>query len=590
VTAPDLVAENRRLRAEIAVREAERDQTQGRLAALVGETSAAIIELDLDGLVQLWNPAAEDLFGWTAEEVLGLPNPTVPREDYTERLADLAAGSVMHRAPGRRRRKDGTSIDVEISTAVLRRPDGEAFGFIGVLSDTTERVLLEQELRQAAFHDSLTGLANRALLRTRLDAAGTAPSALLLLDLDGFKGVNDALGHAQGDEVLRQVARRIRASCRPTDLVARLGGDEFVVLVDGGEDRAVPLAKRLLRVLAQPVDLGEREVGLGCSIGIAYPSAASSESALRDADIAMYAAKARGKGCFAVFEPPMRAAVLERAGLVEDLRVALADNEFALRYHPVIDTRTHAIVGLEALLRWNHPTRGELSPLLFVPLAEESGLIVEMGEWVLREACNQLRDWHRDLPEQRRLTVSVNLSALQLHVPDLLERVRTVLEDTGLAPRRLVLELTESVLVENVEDAVQVLERLRALGVRLAMDDFGAGYSSLRYLKELPFDFVKLDRGLIDGIDRDPSALALADAVLAFLHRLGLRVVAEGIETPGQLAALQQLGCDLAQGYLVARPLLAEEVLPLLTGGWPQAPLAPLRSIASARVGVDHPA
>ena len=587
MTASDLVAENRRLRAEIAAREDERDQTMGRLAALVGETTAAIIELDRDGRVQLWNPAAEDLFGWTTDEVIGRLNPTVPRDGYAERLAGLAAGDVLHRAAARRLRKDGTSIDVEISTAVLRRPDGEAFGYIGVLTDTTERVLLEQELRQAAFHDSLTGLANRALLRTRLDATGLAPSALLLLDLDGFKGVNDALGHAQGDEVLRQVARRIRGSCRPSDLVARLGGDEFVVLVDGGEDRAVPLAKRLLRVLAQPVDLGERDVGLGCSIGIAYPSAASSESALRDADIAMYAAKARGKGCYAVFEPPMRAAVLERAGLVEDLRVALADDELTLRYHPVIDTRTRAIVGLEALLRWNHPTRGELSPLLFVPLAEESGLIVEMGEWVLREACNQLRDWHRDLPDQRRLTVSVNLSALQLHVPDLVERVRAVLEETGLAPRRLVLELTESVLVEDIEGAVQVLERLRTLGVRLAMDDFGAGYSSLRYLKQLPFDFVKLDRGLIDGIDRDPSALALADAVLAFLHRLGLRAVAEGIETPGQLSALQQLGCELAQGYLVARPLLAEEVLPLLTGGWPHPPLPPQRD---GRVGADHPA
>ena len=563
--------ENASMHTALVSRDADRERTVGRLSALVSEAPVAIVELDLEGRVRLWNPAAEDMFGWTAEEVLGKVNPSVEAEGYEERLSALASGEVVHRVAARRLRKDGTAIDVELSTAVLRHPDGRPFGYIGVMADITERLLLEQELRQAAHTDPLTGLANRAALSERLATPGLAPAALLLLDLDGFKAVNDALGHAAGDEVLRRVGVRLRRSCRPGDFVARLGGDEFVVLVDGAQDRVVPLAKRLLRVLDEPVELEDRELALGCSIGIAYPSATGVDTALRDADIAMYAAKARGKGCFRVFEHSLRDAVLDRNELAEDLRIALAESQLTLRYHPVVDVRTRHVLGLEALLRWNHPTRGELSPLLFVPLAEESGLIVEMGEWVLREACAQLRDWHRDLPSHRRLTVSVNLSAVQLHHPDLVGRIRAILEDTGLPPRRLVLELTESVLVDDIGDAVDVLTQLRALGVRLAMDDFGAGYSSLRYLKRLPFDFVKLDQGLLEGVDRDPAALALADAVLGLLARLGLRTVAEGIETAGQLAVVEQLGCELGQGFLGSQPLLPEEVPGLLTGGWAHA-------------------
>jgi diguanylate cyclase (GGDEF)-like protein/PAS domain S-box-containing protein len=554
--------ENASMHTALVSRDADRERTVGRLSAVVSEAPVAIVEVDLEGRVRLWNPAAEDMFGWTAEDVLGEPNPSVEVEGYDDRLAVLARGDVVHRAAARRLRKDGTTIDVELSTAVLRHPDGRPFGYIGVMADITERLLLEQELRRAAHSDSLSGQANRAALNDRLGTPGLAPAALLLIDLDGFKAVNDALGHSAGDEVLRRVGDRLRRSCRPGDFVVRLGGDEFVVLVEGGEDRAVPLSKRLLRVLADPFELEERELVLGCSIGIAYPSVTGVDSALRDA-------------------------VLERNELADDLRYALGDNQLSLRYHPVVDVRTRAVVGLEALLRWNHPTRGELSPLLFVPLAEESGLIVEIGDWVLREACTQLRAWHRDLPSHRRLTVSVNLSAIQLHQADLVERVQAILDETGLPPRRLVLELTESVLVDNVEDAVAVLTRLRALGVRLAMDDFGAGYSSLRYLKRLPFDFVKLDQGLLEGVDRDPAALALADAVLGLLARLGLRTVAEGIETAGQLAVVEQLGCGLGQGYLVAKPLLPEEVPSLLAGGWTSTVVPPQRA---AHLGLAEPA
>jgi diguanylate cyclase (GGDEF)-like protein len=451
---------------------------------------------------------------------------------------------------------------------------GDQLTSTAVVRDVTARVALERELRHAAFHDLLTGLANRALLRDRLDVlAVDAPVSLLLLDLDGFKAVNDSLGHQVGDEVLLEVSRRLARSCRPSDLLVRLGGDEFVVLVAGDQDWAVALAERFLKLLSDPIALADRDVTLGCSIGIATPSEQGPDGILRDADIAMYVAKSKGKGRYQIFAPALRDGVLDKASLVGDLRSAVTRGELFLRYHPVIDIRSRAIVGVEALLRWNHPRRGELSPMLFVPLAEESGAIHEIGDWVLLEACAELRRMQELMPAGSTMTVSVNLSAVQLHSPGLVERVQEILDQTGVEPRRLVLELTESVLVDDVEDAVRVLSRLRSIGVRLALDDFGAGYSSLRYLKRLPFDFVKLDKGLLDGITLDPAALALVDAVLSLLTRLGLRSCAEGIETLGQLAVIESVGCELGQGFLVAKPLLPAELARLLVDGWSAAPV-----------------
>jgi diguanylate cyclase (GGDEF)-like protein/PAS domain S-box-containing protein len=566
--------ENAALHTALVTRGAERERALGRLTAVLGEVPAAIVELDVEGRVRSWNPAAEEMFGWTANEVIGSFSPTVDPETVEQGLADLQRGEVVHRQHERRRRKDGSVIDVEVSNAVLTDADGRPFGYIGVISDVTHRVALERELRHAAYHDPLTGLANRALLRERLDECSGVPVSLLLLDLDGFKAVNDSLGHQLGDEVLLEVSRRLARACRPTDLLVRLGGDEFVALVEGDRDRAIALAERFLKILSEPIALADRELALGCSIGIASPSGNAADSVLRDADIAMYVAKTKGKGRYQVFEPSLRVEVLDRTMLAEDLRSAVAAGQLALRYHPVIDVRSRKVVAFEALLRWNHPTRGELSPLLFIPLAEESGAIHEIGDWVLREACAELRRMHELLPVDSRMTVSVNLSAVQLHAPGLVERVQQILEQTGLEPRRLVLELTESVLVEDVEDAVRILGRLRSIGVRLALDDFGAGYSSLRYLKRLPFDFVKLDKGLLEGINHDPAALALVDAVLGLLNRLGLRTCAEGIETAGQLAVIESLGCELGQGFLVAKPLLPADLARLLVDGWP-APQLP---------------
>jgi EAL domain-containing protein (putative c-di-GMP-specific phosphodiesterase class I) len=337
--------------------------------------------------------------------------------------------------------------------------------------------------------------------------------------------------------VLLEVSRRLARSCRPSDLLVRLGGDEFVVLVAGDQDWAVALAERFLKLLSDPIALADRDVTLGCSIGIATPSEQGPDGILRDADIAMYVAKSKGKGRYQIFAPALRDGVLDKASLVGDLRSAV--------------------------------TRGEL----FLRLAEESGAIHEIGDWVLLEACAELRRMQELMPAGSTMTVSVNLSAVQLHSPGLVERVQEILDQTGVEPRRLVLELTESVLVDDVEDAVRVLSRLRSIGVRLALDDFGAGYSSLRYLKRLPFDFVKLDKGLLDGITHDPAALALVDAVLSLLTRLGLRSCAEGIETLGQLAVIESVGCELGQGFLVAKPLLPAELARLLVDGWSAAPV-----------------
>ncbi|GAC1607597.1 MAG: hypothetical protein NVS3B26_01430 [Mycobacteriales bacterium] len=578
--------ENAALHTALVARDAERERALGRLTVVMGEVPAAIVELDLDGRIRMWNQAAEDMFGWSVGEVLGRLNPTVDADAYAEGLAELQRGEVVHRQLARRRRKDGSLIDVEMSSAVLTDAQGAAFGYIGVISDVTDRVMLERELRHAAFHDPLTGLPNRALLRDRLDAvAGRVDVSLLLLDLDGFKAVNDSLGHGVGDQVLLEVSRRLARSCRPSDLLVRLGGDEFVALVEGEPERAVTLAGRFLEILAEPIGLDDRDVTLGCSIGIASPSEHGGDSALRDADIAMYVAKSKGKGRYQIFEPALRESVLDRSALSEDLLGAVAGHQLSLRYHPVIDVRARTVVAFEALLRWEHPTRGELSPMVFIPLAEESGVIHEIGGWVLREACAEMARVRDILPCGADMTVSVNLSAVQLHSAGLVGQVRGILAETGLDPHQLVLELTESVLVDDVVEASKVLGQLRTAGVRLAMDDFGAGYSSLRYLKRLPFDFVKLDKGLLEGVDRDPAALALVDAVLGLLNRLGLRTCAEGIETAAQLAVVESLGCELVQGFVVTQPMRAAELRALLVNGW-EAPALP--APREGRVRVSH--
>lgn len=567
--------ENAQLHTALVARGAEQRQALDRLAALVSQAPVAILEVDLSGRVRSWNPAAVRIFGWTSDEVLGRANPIVDPAAYDAWVADLSGrAGAARRSDVRRRHKDGRDVDVTVSSAPLHDGDGSVTGYIAVFEDVTDRVVLERELRHAALHDPLTGLPNRALLRQQLERRGggpTRPGALLLLDLDGFKVVNDTLGHGAGDLVLVEVARRLLAESRSGDVVARLGGDEFVMVVAQGED-VRGMADRLVGVLAEPVSVLGHEVDLGCSIGIKDLAADGSvDAVLRDADLAMYAAKALGKGGYRVFEPALLDAAVLNDQTVRDLRRAVPEQQLELRWHPVVDVHSYDVLGLEALLRWQHPVRGELEPAAFVAAAEQTGLVVPIGAWVLQAGCEQAQRWRREVPAAADLTVSVNVSPVQLRSPRIVDTVRAALVDSGLPPPALVLELTEDVLVDDVELAVATLADLRGLGVRLALDDFGAGYSSLRYLKRLPVDLVKLDRMLLDGLEQDPAALALVDGVLTLLRRLGLTAVAEGIDAPSQLAVLQALQCPAGQGYLFSPPLPAHAVPELLRVGRPSS-------------------
>jgi diguanylate cyclase (GGDEF)-like protein len=442
-----------------------------------------------------------------------------------------------------------------------------------------ERDRGRRELAHQAFHDSLTGLPNRAMLSARLEravsgagepAAGTL--AVLLLDLDGFKAVNDSLGHDAGDRLLVVVAERLLDCVRPGDLVARLGGDEFVILLDRltGTTEAVAVAERVLHRLAEPVLVEGRELPVRTSVGIAIGASGAgagdqfAQDLLRDADVAMYYAKRQGTHRWRLFEPAMRDDAMERLTLEADLQHALERDEFVLLYQPVVELDSGRIVGAEALLRWRHPTRGLLPPAAFLPLVEELGLMVPVGYRVLHRACAAAVLWPGGpVPP----TVSVNLSGTQLADPGLVAQVNDALRATGLPPRRLTLELTESLLVDDTRQNLAALAELRALGIRLAIDDFGTGYSSLSYLRQFPVDQLKIDKSFVEGIPGDQEASALAEAILALATALRLQPVAEGLETTGQLAALRALRCQLGQGELFARPLPEADLVALLERG-----------------------
>ena len=439
-----------------------------------------------------------------------------------------------------------------------------------VLASGIERSRAEADARRRALTDTLTGLPNRDLFRDRLTAAlararrGAPAPAVLLLDFDQFKVLNDSLGHHAGDALLRAIAPRLRGALRATDTVARLGGDEFVVLADaaGDEDTALELAERLEAAIAAPVEIGEATLHTSASIGVALATRVSdADSLLRDADAAMYAAKRRGRGRVEVFGAPLRDEALRRLELEQDLRRAVDKGELHLEYQPVRDLAGGPVFGCEALLRWTHPVHGAVSPAEFIAVAEESGQILSIGRWALRTACAEAAGWPGDA------CVGVNLSARQLTDPDLRRHVTEALRDAGLPPERLVLEITESVLVEHDEGPLEVLAELRAMGVLISLDDFGTGYSSLSYLRRIPLDSVKFDRAFVSDLGKEPSAAALIEAVVRMAHALGLRVVAEGIETAEQQQALRRLGADLAQGWHLGRPARADAIAAWLAAG-----------------------
>jgi diguanylate cyclase (GGDEF)-like protein len=433
---------------------------------------------------------------------------------------------------------------------------------------------------EQGFRDALTRLPNRALFQDRvghaLVRADRHPGALavLFVDLDGFKDVNDSLGHGAGDLLLCSVAERLRACVRPADTAARLGGDEFAILLEDVESEmdATRVAQRLLGALAVPFNVGGVETTINASIGIAFNNGADTvEELLRNADVAMYSVKDSGRGRYELFETHMHATVVNRVELERQLRGALVADQFVVHYQPVVDLDTGTILGLEALLRWQHPTRGLLGPADFIEVAEETGAIVPIGTWVLETACHEARRWQDQYPDQN-LRLSVNLSPTQVFQADMVDTVRGALDRSGLAPGSLVLELIEDVVIKDVGAASSRLSELKVLGIRLAVDDFGTGYSSLNYLRSLPFDILKIDKSFIDDITVDPTKFAVGKLIIDLAHTLGLRTVAEGVERPEQAAALRELKCHAAQGYLFARPLPASAADELIRGWRSVAP------------------
>jgi diguanylate cyclase (GGDEF)-like protein/PAS domain S-box-containing protein len=453
---------------------------------------------------------------------------------------------------------------------VVADEEGRPLRMVGICWDITDRKTMEAQLVHGTLHDALTGLPNRSLLEDRLALAVRAlarreqPLGLLFLDVDHFKIVNDSLGHDAGDALLVSVAERIAATVRPGDTVARFGGDEFVVvceeLASAGE--ALGLAQRIQDAVSAPLVVSGTELVVSVSTGIALTTDPETlpGSLLRDADSAMYNAKRSGRARSVVFADEMREQVIGRFETETQLRRALAEGQLRVHYQPILALAGSApgsVGAVEALVRWEHPTRGLVLPAEFVTIAEDTGLIVPLGEWVLEEACRQVVAWD---VQGTRLSVSVNVSGVQITQPDVVSRVAAVLDRTGVDPSRVALEMTESVLMRDAEETLSVLRALKDLGVRLHVDDFGTGYSSLSYLKRFPVDAVKVDRSFVDGLANDPEDIAIVEAIISLAHTLGIEVIAEGVESLPQLQALQAMGCESAQGYLFSRPVPAQDV------------------------------
>jgi diguanylate cyclase (GGDEF)-like protein/PAS domain S-box-containing protein len=561
-----------------------RRAAERRTEALLQNSPEVIVAVGDGNDIRYISPSVQIVLGHAPAAVTGALLGSFAHPDDLPRLRGWMS-ALRASAPGataeietRLRRGDGSwaVLDV-IGTNCVRDPDLEAV----VLSvrDIGHRKALEDQLSRQAFTDPLTGLSNRALFRDRLQHATSRRDAdvtLLLIDLDDFKDVNDNLGHSAGDNLLTTIAARLRDNVRPGDTLARLGGDEFAVLIEDldGRDPGA-LAERLLHELRQPTRLESRDIRCTASIGVAGAVAGgdhiSGEELLRNADLAMYAAKRHGRNAYALFDPGMYASVLNEAQLRLDMERALADEQFVVHYQPVVDLPTQRVTGVEALVRWQHPERGLLAPQQFIDNAEESGLIVPLGRWVLQQACHQLSRWRHLYPSAHDLRMNVNLSARQFQYAGLVDDVRAALADARLDPGCLTLELTESVLLQDIDAAAATLGALRVLGVRLAIDDFGTGYSSLNYLKRLPVDILKIDRAFVSQVDTDADDKALVDAVVNLGQALRLQTVAEGIETDDQWAMLRRLGCDYGQGYLFGRPTDAVAIDALLSAASPVA-------------------
>jgi diguanylate cyclase (GGDEF)-like protein/PAS domain S-box-containing protein len=547
---------------------------------IVSSVGEGVIVYDRELRYQVWNRFMEELTGIKAEHLLGkdaLEAFPHLKEYGLDTLLERALGGERVRSEDTPYRVPETGRDGWVTAfyAPQVAPNGEIIGVVAIIHDVTERKRAEERLLHNAFHDSLTGLPNRSLFLDRLERlikhAQRHPEymfAVLFLDLDRFKVINDSLGHSIGDELLIAIGHRLEACLREGDSVARLGGDEFAVLLDDVRDgaEAIRVADRIERELGTPFFLRGQEVFTSTSIGIALSAASYTKPGelLRDADTAMYRAKSGGRGRYEVFDREMHLEAVEQLKIETDLRRAVDRRELRLHYQPIIALESGELVGFEALLRWQHPRHGVLQPADFIPLAEETGMIVPIGWWVLREACVQMREWITSYPLHEGLTVSVNLSARQFTQSDLVDQIDRILAETKCPARALKLEITESVIMRDAKEAAAMLNALKQRGIGLCIDDFGTGYSSLSYLNSFPIDTLKIDRSFVSQVDHDGSTVELIETIVALSRVLGMSAIAEGVETPEQLELVRRLGSQYAQGFYFSVPLDIKQAEALL--------------------------
>lgn len=551
-------------------------------ASLLDQAKDAIIVMDLKRHIRFWNKGAERLYGWSTKEVPGHRFDVLLTDRQTEGFeqafrAVLDQGEWSHEST--RRCKSGAMVPIEEQWTLVRDQHGAPVSIFVIETDITARKNAASVIHELAFYDSLTQLPNRSLLLDRVQQARASNArsrqigALFFIDLDNFKALNDTYGHAKGDLLLQKVARRLSACVRESDTVARLGGDEFVVmLVQLGEDvdvahaHASKVGEKILAAFSQPFDLVSHQYSTTPSIGVAFFSGKelSAEEIMKRADLAMYQAKAAGRNAVQFYDPTMQEMFNARAALESDLQQAIANRELLLHYQPQINQEGD-ISGVEALVRWHHPAKGLISPGVFIPIAEASGLIMTIGNWILRASCEQLQRWSTH-PQAASLTISVNVSAKQFRDASFVNQVVGAIDDYGIDPSKLKLELTESILIENIEATIKTMGILRQKGVRFSLDDFGTGYSSLSYLNRMPVDQLKIDQSFVKGMVTDASSAAIIRTILALGKSLGQHVIAEGVETREMYELLKAESCQAFQGYYFSRPLPPDEVQQLIVG------------------------